>query len=300
MNRDSVDWWGPMPAAVTPFDGNGAIDAEAFRQNAERMVSNGATGMVVGGCTGEFWALSAAERRALFEVGAKSMAGKGTVIAGTGAITVDETVALTHAAKAAGCDGALILPPYFVQLTDDEIFAHFQAIDAAVEFPIIVYNIPVCAVNAITPDLASRLADLDNVVAIKESSGDWNNFYSTLIKVVDRIRVFCGPSSIFGVPALAAGADGFIDCFPNIWMPGGLELFHAAKAGRMEEANRLQETGRLLTDLFTSGGRTLYPATKAAMNEMGYAGGEPRAPLRPLRGEALDGLLAGLKQLNLL
>ena len=300
MNRDSVDWWGPMPAAVTPFNGHGAIDAEAFRQNADRMVSNGATGMVVGGCTGEFWALSAGERRVLYVIGAESMAGKGTVIAGTGAITVDETVALTHAAKAAGCDGALILPPYFVQLTDDEIFAHFQAIDAAVEFPIIVYNIPSCAVNAITPELASRLADLDNVVAIKESSGDWNNFYSTLIKVVDRIRVFCGPSSIFGVPALAAGADGFIDCFPNIWMPGGLDLFHAAKAGRMEEANRLQETGRLLTDLFTGGGRTLYPATKAAMNEMGYAGGEPRAPLRPLRGEALAGLLSGLKQLDLL
>ena len=228
------------------------------------------------------------------------MAGRGTVIAGTGAITVDETVALTKAAKAAGCDGALILPPYFVQLNDDEIFAHFQAVDDAVAFPIIVYNIPVCAVNAITTELASRLADLDNVVAIKESSGDWNNFYSTLIKVIERFRVFCGPSSIFGVPALAAGADGFIDCFPNLWSPGGLDLFHAAKAGRMDEANRLQQTGRLLTDLFTSGGRTLYPATKAAMNEMGYAGGEPRSPLRPLRGEALDGLLTGLRKLNLL
>lgn len=300
MNRDSVDWWGPMPAAVTPFGADGAIDSEAFHLNAERMLSNGATGMVVGGCTGEFWALSTSERCALYEIGAKSMAGKGTVIAGTGAITVDETVALTKAAKAAGCDGALILPPYFVQLTDDEIFGHFQAVDDAVAFPIIVYNIPVCAVNAITPELASRLADLDNVVAIKESSGDWNNFYSTLIKVIDRIRVFCGPSSIFGVPALAAGADGFIDCFPNLWSPGGLDLFHAAKAGRMDEANRLQQTGRLLTDLFTSGGRTLYPATKAAMNEMGYAGGEPRSPLLPLRGEALDGLLTGLRKLNLL
>ena len=300
MNRDSVDWWGPMPAIVTPFDGAGAVDQAAFRQNAERMLANGATGLVVGGCTGEFWALSTEERYALFETGVKSMGGRGTVIAGTGAITIDETVRLTNAAKAAGCDGALILPPYFVMLTDDEIFAHFQAVDAAVSIPIVLYNIPGNAVNAITPDLAARLAELDNVVAIKESSGDWNNFYTTLISVVDKIRVFCGPASIFGVPALAAGADGFIDCFPNLWAPGGLDLFHAAKAGRMEEANRLQETGRRLTDLFTSGGRTLYPSTKAAMIEMGFPGGALRPPLRPLHGSALDGLFDGLKTLKLL
>ena len=178
-----------MPAAVTPFDGDGAIDKTSFRQNVERMLGHGATGLVVGGCTGEFWALSTEERCALFEAGVASVAGKGTVIAGTGAITVGETVKLTNAAKAAGCDGALILPPYFVKLTDDEIFAHFQAVDAAVSFPIVIYNIPGNAVNAITPDLAVRLAELDNVVAIKESSGDWNNFYATLISVVKKIRV---------------------------------------------------------------------------------------------------------------
>lgn len=300
MDRDSVDWWGPMPAVVTPFDRDGAVDADAFRQNAERMLAHGATGMVVGGCTGEFWALSFEERCALFETGAKSAAGKGTVIAGTGAVTAAETIRLTNAAKAAGCDGALILPPYFVKLSDDEIFAHFRAVDEAVSFPIVLYNIPGNAVNAISPDLALRLAELENVVAIKESSGDWNNFYATLIKVVGKIRVFCGPSSIFGVPAVAAGADGLIDCFPNLWAPGGLDLFHAARAGRMEEANRLQETGRRLTDLFTSGGRTLYPATKAAMTEMGFPGGALRPPLRPLRGSALDGLRDGLKTLKLL
>ncbi len=289
-----------MPAVVTPFDDSGAIDEGAFRRNSERMFSNGATGMVVGGCTGEVRALSMTERCALFEIGARSGAGKGTVLAGTGAITVDETVELTNAAKAAGCDGALILPPYFVKLTDDEIFAHYQAVDAAVEFPIAVYNIPGNAVNALTPSLAGRLTGLDNVVAIKESSGDWNNFYSTLIEVGDKIRVFCGPASIFGVPALAAGADGFIDCFPNMWAPGALDLFHAAKAGRIEEANRLQEMGRRLTDLFTSEGRTLYPATKAAMNEMGFTGGTLRPPLRPLGGTALKGLFAGLKEMNLL
>jgi 4-hydroxy-tetrahydrodipicolinate synthase len=136
-------------------------------------------------------------------------------------------------------------------------------------------------------------------VAIKESSGDWNNFYATLLAVRDRLRVFCGPSSTFGLSALIAGADGFIDCFPNVWLPGGLDLWHKAKAGELEQAKGLQETGRRLTELFTSEGRSLYPATKSAMHHLGFAAGDPRPPLRPLRGAALDGLHAGLDELNI-
>ena len=134
--------------------------------------------------------------------------------------------------------------------------------------------------NAISPALADRLADLDKVVAIKESSGDWNNFYATLIAVKDRIRVFCGPSSVFGVPATLAGADGTVDCFPNVW--AGASTSGTPRAtGRLAEAGRCRRPGSRLTDLFVTGGRTLYPATKAAMNIMGFpGGGMPRPPLR--------------------
>ncbi len=299
MNRDSIDWAGQIVAVVTPFKEDGAIDENAFRENNARMMGHGASGLLIGGCTGEFWSMSGEEKNSLFKMGAGATEGKGPVLAGTGAITVKETVELTNAAKDAGCDGAVILPPYFIKLTDDEIFAHYQEVNAAVTFPIIIYNIPGNAVNAVTPELAARIAELDNVVGIKESSGDWNNFYSTLIRVIDKIRVYCGPASIFGVPAVAAGADGFIDCFPNVWAPGAIELFHAAKEGRTEEAARLQETGRRLTDLFTSQGRTLYPATKAAMNEMGFNGGAVRPPLRPLGTDQIDSLMKGLDELKI-
>jgi len=299
MNRDSIDWWGPMAAVVTPFAKDGAIDAEALGENIERILNSGATGILAGGCTGEFWALSGDERCELFRLSAKFANGRGIVIAGTGAITATETICLSNAAKEAGCDAALILPPYFIRLSDDEIFAHYREIDAAVSLPIVLYNIPGNAINAITPELAARLAKLENVVAIKESSGDWNNFYATLLAVKDQLRVFCGPSSIFGVPAVAAGADGFIDCFPNVWLPGALDMFHAAKAGQLDQANELQETGRRLTELFTSDGRSLYPATKSAMAYLGYAAGDPRLPLLALEGAALDGLHAGLIELNI-
>jgi 4-hydroxy-tetrahydrodipicolinate synthase len=301
MDRNSVNWSGPMPAVTTPFHDDGRIDEAAFAANLEGLIAAGATGFVVGGCTGEFWALSHEERKRLFDVAHEAIAGRVTLIAGTGAVSVEETVALTRHAEAAGCDGALILPPYFVKLSDDEIFAHFADVTAQIGLPVVLYNIPGNAVNAITPALAARLADLERVVAIKESSGDWNNYYGTHLAVHQRLRVFCGPSSVFGVPAVQLGADGTIDCFPNVWQRGGLDLYFAAKAGETEKAAELQAMGRRLTDLFTSEGRTLYPATKAAMDMMGLpGGGTPRRPLRKLAGEPLQGLEAGLKTLGLL
>lgn len=301
MDRTSVDWAGPMPAITTPFHDDGRIDEAEFAANIDRLMKDGATGVVAGGCTGEFWALSHDERKRLYEVSKEAMAGRGTLIVGTGAVTVDEAVALSRHAEKVGCDGALILPPYFVKLSDDEIFAHYADVTTAIGLPVVLYNIPGNAVNALTPALVSRLADLDRVVAVKESSGDWNNYYGTSLAVRDRLRVFCGPSSVFGVPAVDLGADGTIDCFPNVWSPGGLDLYFAPKRGDRAEAERVQALGRRLTDLFTSGGRTLYPATKAAMDMLGLpGGGKPRAPLRALEREPLKGLKRGLRDLGLL
>jgi len=289
-----------MTAVTTPFQADGDIDEESFQLNVERLLTSGATGVVAGGCTGEFWALSHEERKRLYHLSKEAVADRGTLIVGTGAITVDETVALTREAEEAGCDGALILPPYFVQLTDDEIFAHYSAISDAVGIPILLYNIPGNAVNALFPSLVARLAELERVVAIKESSGDWNNYYATYLEVHERIRVFCGPSSIYGVPAVELGADGVIDCFPNMWV-GALDLFHAPARGDLERAGEVQALGRHLTDLCTTGGRTLYPATKAAMDMQGLpGGGRPRAPLQPLADEPLKGLERGLAAHGLL
>ncbi len=287
-----------MPALTTPFRGDMTIDEEAFVSNITRLYDAGSTGMVAAGCTGEFWALDAPERIRLAQLAAAASAGRGPVILGAAGIREGDVIDQIHAAKEAGADAVLVMPPFFVRPSESDLVAHFEAINAQSVLPIVLYNIPGNAGNAITPRLASILADLDNVVAIKESSGDWNNFQDTLIRVKDRIRVFCGPSSVFGVAATLAGADGLIDCFPNVWAPGCLDLWHATKAGRMREAWSLQATGIAMTELFTTGGRTLYPATKAAMNHLGYpGGGTPRPPLRPLKGEALKELAEGMDRL---
>jgi 4-hydroxy-tetrahydrodipicolinate synthase len=301
MDRNSVNWSGPMPAVTTPFFDDGRIDEDEFARNIDRLLQAGATGVVVGGCTGEFWALSHAERCRLFEVAHEAVGTRGTLIVGTGTVTVDETVALCTAAEQARCDGVLILPPYFVKLTDDEIFAHYRDVCARIGLPVVLYNIPGNATNALSPALVSRLADLEPVVAVKESSGDWNNYYATALAVAGRLRVFCGPSSVFGVPAVELGADGTVDCFPNMWTQGALDLWYAPARGDKARSAEVQALGRRLTDLCTSGGCTLYPATKLAMDLQGLpGGGKPRAPLRALTGEAHAWLERGLKTYGLL
>jgi 4-hydroxy-tetrahydrodipicolinate synthase len=301
MDRNSIDWSGVLPAMTTPFDDDDKIDEKEFAASVDRLIDAGANGFVVAGCTGEFWTLSHEERARYYSLAVEAVAGRVALVVGTGAVTVDETVKLTNMAYKAGADGVLVLPPYFVKLTDDEIFAHYRDVVSQTRVPILLYNIPGNAVNALSPALVRRLADLDTIVAIKESSGDWNNFYATLITVADKLRVFCGPSSIFGAPAVELGAEGFIDCFPNVWTDGGRPLYEAAKNGDRKRAAELQRTGRQLTDLFTSDGRTLYPATKAAMDLLGFpGGGRPRPPLRSTEGKQLEGLRNGLVELGLL
>jgi 4-hydroxy-tetrahydrodipicolinate synthase len=296
VTRDDIDWTGAIPAVTTPFDAAGAVDLAAFAANVDRLIGLGATGVIACGCTGEFWALTLEEKAALARAAVEAVAGRGPVILGAAAIRVEDALAIAEAAAAAGCAAALVTPPYFVRTTSAETEAHVAAIAARAPLPLVLYNIPGNAVNAVSPALAARLAKLETVVAIKESSGDWRNFHETLIAARERIRVFCGPSSQYGAAAAAAGADGFMDCFPNVWA-GCLDLWPAARDGR-PEARALQETALALTALFTGEGRTLYPATKAAMDHLGLpGGGAPRPPLRPLEGPALDGLIAGLDRL---
>ena len=217
MDRNSVDWSGPMPALTTPFADDGRIDERALAANIDRLLAEGATGVVAGGCTGEFWALSKEERKTLMDLTVGIVAGRGTVIAGAGAVTVADTIDLVRHAGDAGCDGALVKPPCSSSSPDDEIFAHYEDVAAAVAVPLLLYNIPGNAVNALTPALVSRLADLDPVVGIKESSGDWNNYYATFIEVADRLRysaarrrssVFLRSGSVPTGPSIASRTCG--------------------------------------------------------------------------------------------
>ncbi|KAA9008803.1 dihydrodipicolinate synthase family protein [Histidinibacterium aquaticum] len=286
-----------MPAITTPFTGKDEVDHDEMSANIRRLMKDGATGVVAAGCTGEFWSLRPEERREIYATARKAVGKDGTAIVGAAGITPRDVIAAMEDAAAEGADAALVMPPFFAHLSEAEVIAHFETVSEAAPLPVMLYNIPGNAGNALTPAIVDRLADLENVVAIKESSGDWLNFQGTLSIAGDRIRVFCGPSSTIGVPAMLAGCDGLVDCFPNVW-PSLIDIWPMMQRGETEAAWEVQVRAQELTRLFISGGRTLYPATKAAMDYLGLpGGGAPRAPLQPLKGEPLAGLHRGLDRI---
>jgi dihydrodipicolinate synthase/N-acetylneuraminate lyase len=298
MDKHSVNWSGPWVALVTPFDAQGQIDGAAYRRNVDIVIEGGCTGVVANGCTGEFWAQSFDERVQVLKIAVEAARGRATVVGGTGAITTEEAIELTRAAKNVGCDGAMILPTYFVKPPVEDVIVHYETISDAVDFPIMLYNIPSAASVALTPELVDRLADLKNVVAIKESSRDFVNFYRTLEKAGDRIHVFIGPGGFFGAAAQTVGAAGFVEGIPNYWT-GITEVWHAAARGDMVTALARQRKALAVRELIEANGRNIYTGGKAAMNALGLPGGYPRRPLRAYGEPHLTQLREGFAKLGI-
>ena len=299
MDKTSVDWAGSFPALVTPFAADGAIDEGAYRRNVDLCIGYGSGGLVANGCTGEPWSQTLDERKRVVEICVDAAAGRVPVIAGTGAIRTDDVIELSLHAEQAGCDGVMVWAPFFVMPPVEDLIAHFEEVADAIALPILLYNIPKYNNNALTPALVSRLADIDNVVGIKESSGDFNNFYETLTLAGDRIHVFLGPIYRYGPAALMHGARGYVNTLGNLWGPECAEMHHAVLAGDMERAMEIQARGRALNNLICGSGRSLYAGLKAAMNIVGLPGGYPRKPLRALGEPHLAELRAGLETLDL-
>lgn len=299
MNKTAVNWYGPWVALITPFDANGKINEDAYQQNADLCIQYGCTGLVVNGCMGEFWALDNDERRRMIELCVEVAAGRATVIGNASAITTGEVIKHGKAAKQAGCDGIMVLPPYFVKPPVEDVILHYKAVSDAVEIPIMLYNIPSAASVPLTPELVDGLADVENVVAIKESSRDFVNFYQTLMTAGDRLHVFIGPGGLFGVAALTVGAAGYVEGNQNYWPYESTEIYYATKKNDLARALHLQKKGVALRQLIEANGRYMYSAAKAAMNVLGLPGGYPRLPLRPLGEPHLSELRMGFENLDI-
>ncbi|MSO54106.1 MAG: 4-hydroxy-tetrahydrodipicolinate synthase [Rhodospirillales bacterium] len=299
MDKNSVDWRGSMPAIVTPFDAKGNIDEAKFRTHIENQIGLGATGVVVSGCTGEFWALSMEERKRLFKVAVEVSRGRINVIAGTGTIRTQDVIELTTSAKDSGCAGAMIMPPYFVKPSTADIIAHYETISDAVKFPIMLYNIPSYNQTPLTPELVDRLANIECVVAIKESSMDFNIFYKTILVAGDRLRVFCGPAGLFGMAAIEVGSPGYVEAFPNFWPEAEAHQFcEIVKSGDQATVQRVQKRALQLSELMSTNGRNYYTSVKTAMNILGLPGGFPRRPLTLLGEPHVSQIKQGLAELG--
>ena len=218
MNRNDVDWKGYWPASVTPFvEGGEEVDHDEFRKLLRWYLAEGMHGILINGSTGEWYLQTEDERRAVAELAVDELKGKVPVVIGCTTFRPADTIRLAKHASSIGADGVLFTPPPYMRPTPDEILAIYKAVSDAVDIPIAVYNWPPGTNVDIGTDLASALADIRNVVAIKDSTLDQSQFYQTLIRVKDRVRVFGPFMSPIGIAALKhIGGDGFIGGSMNL------------------------------------------------------------------------------------
>jgi len=225
-------------ALVTPFSDDGGLDLDAFRRHAGRMVEGGIDYLVPCGTTGEAATLSAHEQIRVIETAVEVSAGRVPVVAGASANATAEAVARTRAAEAAGADAILSVAPYYNKPPQQGLFEHFSAVASATDLPIILYNVPGRTSSNILPETVLRLAEIPNVVAVKEASGSFDQFGTLLAQRPDGFLVLSGDDELT-LPMVALGADGLISVVANEAPAETAAMVHAALAGDLERARAL-------------------------------------------------------------
>ncbi|NYT11152.1 MAG: 4-hydroxy-tetrahydrodipicolinate synthase [Methanomassiliicoccales archaeon] len=267
---------GVYPALVTPFKSDESMDEEKLRNLVEHLMPD-VDGFVVNGTTGEFVYMSEEERNRAIEVVVDQVDGRKPVIAGTGSSGTKITVQLTKDAMDLGADAALVVTPYYFNPSWKEIYEHFDEVNS-VGLPIILYNIPQCTTVHQKWWTSEGLAYLDNVIGIKDSSGDMPYMAALFEKFRGKISILCGHDEI-AMAAMAEGADGVIlasaNLIPNIWQDIRRHIIN----GEIEEARQLQQKIQKLVRIVT---RTSGPQScKAGLWMMGVDPGKARRPTMP-------------------
>jgi 4-hydroxy-tetrahydrodipicolinate synthase len=268
-------------AMITPFDGKGAVDVDEAVRIAQFLVGRGNDGVIVSGTTGESPALETDEKLALFGAIKDALGASATVIAGTSGNNTHHSVKLTKEAEKTGVDGILAVVPYYSKPPQDGLLRHFGAIAEATTLPIVLYNIPGRTNVNMLPETVHELARRHpNIVAIKESSGNVEQF-TALVR--DRVRedftVLSG-DDYFYLPSLALGAYGCISVAGHLCSRELRAMAAAYDSGDIETAGRIH---RDLQELFTA--LFAHPSpipVKWAMNEYGFRAGECRSPMGPM------------------
>ena len=229
---------GVLTALVTPFR-DGIVDERALEKLVELQIAAGVDGLVPCGSTGESATLSHAEHSRVVEVVVAAARGRVRVVAGTGSNSTQEAILLTQHAKEAGADGALLISPYYNKPTQRGIVDHYTAIAAETAFPLIVYNIPGRTASNILPETFARLAEIEQVVGVKESCGDLDQIAATIASVPDDFAVLSGDDWAV-LPLLAIGGRGVISTSSNLVPHDVVELVRAWRSGAFSRATDLR------------------------------------------------------------
>jgi 4-hydroxy-tetrahydrodipicolinate synthase len=262
-----------LTAIVTPFDRDGRIDLDRFRELALHLADNGSDGFVVCGTTGESPTVSDDEKVALWEAAVDTMGGRGTVVAGTGTNDTAHSVHLTRLAHDVGVDGMLVVTPYYNKPPQHAIVAHFEKVCAATDKPVMVYNIPARVVINIEPETIERLAQIDNVRAVKQANSDLDQARQIPEFGLD---LYAGDDNLI-FPFLGVGGIGGVCVHTHVCGPLVKEMVTTYRAGEVDRARELNEQTQPAYDLLQV--QTNPIAIKAALNLLGHDVGGLRLPL---------------------
>lgn len=267
---------GSIVALVTPMHDNGQVDWEALDKLVEFHIKEGTDAIVAVGTTGESATLDTKEHCDVIERIVKVAAGRRPIIAGTGANSTSEAIELTQEAKALGADAALLVTPYYNKPPQRGLIAHHEAIAAAVDIPQILYNVPGRTACDMLPETIAALADVEQIVAVKEATGDLQRARQVIDLVGDRMAVYSGDDAT-AFELILMGGKGNISVTANVVPKLMHELCMLALDGKADDAKALNERLMPLHDNLFSEANPI--PVKWAMHKMGYMGRGIRLPL---------------------
>lgn len=290
---------GIIPPVVTPFTNDQELDLAKLKAHVDWQIECGVHGIFVLGTTGEFYALDEKEKQTVVATAVAHCRGRSPVFAGTGAETTREVVRLTKMAEKEGADGVSVITPYFIKPSQAELFDHFRKVAESTKLPVVLYNNPgTCAGLSIEPDTVARLAELPNVVGIKDSSGDLQNTIEILRNTSrDKFGVLNGRDTLI-LAALQAGVQGAIPASCNIAPELCVGLYESFAKGDLTAAREFQarlHPIRMAMSLGTGNG-----AVKEALILLGRSCGPNRSPVGPLHEEKKLKLMGILEKAGLL
>jgi len=289
---------GSLVAMITPFTKSGKIDEKGIHELVEFHIKNGTDGIVPCGTTGESPTLSHEEHKKVVEITINAVAGRIPVIAGTGSNSTWEAMDLTSHAKEAGADGALIVVPYYNKPTQKGLYMHYKEIAENIDIPIIVYNVPSRTGVNLLPETLAELAELKNIVAVKEASGDLEQMARIVELCGDKITLLSGDDKLI-LPVLSIGGAGVISVVANIIPADVANMVRQFEQGNYKTAREL-----FISKIYPLSSSMFYETNpipvKTSVQLMGLPSGKLRLPLVSMDEKHLTKLKKDLVKFALL
>jgi 4-hydroxy-tetrahydrodipicolinate synthase len=284
-----------LTAMVTPFNGNGEVDFPKTTALVNHLISTGTTGIVVAGTTGESPTLTTDEKISLFRHVVQVVNGRVPVIAGTGSNNTHASIQLTKQAELAGVDGVMLVTPYYNKPNQEGMYQHFKAIADATKLPVMLYNIPGRSAVGLTVETIVRLSKVDNIVCIKEASGNLDAMAQIIHETDDNFTLYSGDDSLT-LPILSIGGAGVVSVSAHIIGNEMSEMITSFKKGDVQTAGMIhRELLPIMKALFAAPNPV---PVKTALTMTGLSVGSVRLPMVPLTDEEYYTLEETLQPIN--